>query len=277
MLADLCADAEDASLILAEAERQHAVAVAADGDARRRTAYDAARAQADAAAADLAKLYPRLAFDIVALLGRVAAAQQAVAVVNADLPIGFGPIVDPETVARGTAGLPRDVLDEREVVLWAHVFTPAAPAPDEQQAEIHPTKAGYGISPGAHSPYFRRHRYVRREVRAAVNGFQPEPLADVLQLPAFGRGFVWQLPENGGALDVASVLARADAVEAEAVAEPVAVERPVKVEWEDLGEVDPGETWEEPVYDMVRTQAPDGSRFAASPFDRPGSRPARRT
>lgn len=286
-LADLRADAEDAALLLAEAERQYGAAVAADADAARRVAYDDAKAKADAAAADLAKLYPRLAFDLVALLGRVAMAQQAAAAVNADLPIGFGPIADPEMVARGAADLPREVLNEREEVLWVHDWErdPIRPAAPELQSQIHEVRGGWGMGPSIRggglsngtTPFFRRHRLRRREVHPAVSAQPLMPLAATLNLPALrGSQPLWEAEMHWRTFDPEDVAARVAAVEEAEVAAVAPISRAVRVEWEDLGETNPQPLVMPDPSDTTKRAPPLGSRFAASPFAAPGSRPARR-
>lgn len=258
--------AEDASLMLAEAERRHAAALAADAEAARRVVYEAAKIQAEAAAADLAKLYPKLALDLVALLGRTAKAQQAVAAANADLPAGAAPLADPEIAVRGTPALPREVLSETEQVLWVNELerSPIRPAPEHLQPLITKAGDGWGIVPSlveeslppTRTPNFRRYRLMRSEVCDAVPSFSPVPLAGELQLPAIdGRGFLWERAPYG-APDAGEVLSRIDAIQAEAVAKPPKTIRPVKVEWTDLGEVEP--------LRLKPSQAHEGrSRFAA--------------
>ena len=266
--------AEDASLVLAEVERRHVAALAADEETRRRDLYDAAKLEADAAAAAIRKDYPRLARDLVAMLGLLARAQQTVAMVNAELPAGAAPLTDPEFAARGVLGLPREVVSEEEVTVWAYIDS-FKPAPDEMQASIKGDVKGWGRHGGSHAPHFRRHRFLKRQVRIEMRGEDPRPLASLIQLPAvLGLGFLWELAAGWASMEPSDVLARVAAIDAAAVARPVKIERTVKVEWEHIAEAEAQDV-EEVTPDRTRAPAPLGSRFTASPFAAPGSRPAR--
>ena len=266
--------AEDAGLVLAEVERRHAAALAADEDTRRRWLYDAAKIEADAAALALSKTYPTLARGIVAMLADLAKAQQAVAMVNAELPAGALPLADPEFAARGVLGLPREVISEEEVTVWAYIDS-FKPAPDEMQASIKGDVKGWGRHEGSHAPHFRRHRFLKRQVRIETRGEDPRPLASVIQLPAvLGLGFLWELAAGWASMEPSDVLARVAAIDAAAVARPVKIERTVKVEWEHIAEAEAQDV-EEVTPDRTRAPAPLGSRFSASVFAAPGSRPSR--
>ena len=269
--------AEDAGLVLAEVERRHAAALAADEQTRRRGLYESAKLEAEAAAAAIRKDYPRAARDLLLMLRNLAQAQQTVAMANAELPAGAAPLTDPEFAARGVLGLPREVVSEEEVELWKHTAE-RGPTSAEMAETIRQIGKGWGQGEGSHTPFFRQHRFVKRQVLAATYGDAPTPLAATIQLPAVtGSGFIWEATDRGTTLDAADVLTRLADLDAAAAAVPSKAIRPVKVEWEDLGEVTAvGLGKEEPAaYDAVRAKSAPGSRFGASPFAVPGSRPAR--
>lgn len=287
-LADAREAAEDATLVRAEAERRHAAAVAAEEQARRRGLYDSARAEADAAAADVAKQYPQLASSLVALLGRLAQAQQAAAIVNDQLPDGAVPLADPEMVARGSAGLPREVISDREVEAWSRLDWDQ-PLDEPFQSQIYPTEGGWGrrksydggkSSLGEADALYRLRRFRRVEFREAVSDDLPPPLAASIYLPTMqGKAPLWG--QFGGyrpnsafignfyQANHEAVLGRLAEIDADAVARTVKVERPVKVEWTLLAEVVP-QVWEEPIDPLKAKTSSAGSRFSASPFATPG-------
>ena len=293
-LADLRADAEDADAILAEAERRHAAALDGEEQGRRRGLYESARAEAEAAAADLAKTYPKLSGDLLALLGRLARAQQAVALVNDQLPDGVAPLVDPEMVARGAAGLPREVISDREVEAWSRMDLDT-PLDEPFQSQIYDVGEGWGkrgqyeggdLSMGEAQALYRLRRFRRVEYRDAVVGELPAPLASSIYLPNIrGTGAAWgeawghrsntSLIGPFGGADHVAVLSRLAEMDSEAVALPAKVERPVKVEWTLLAEVVP-QVWERPIDPLRSWEAKTGSRFGASPYATPGARAGRR-
>jgi chromosome segregation ATPase len=87
---------------------------AQEEQARRRAAYDAALAERDKLATELAEIYPSLAEKLADLAARVAANDAAIDRVNQKLPDGKKWLASAELVARqlksffdGTAGIPR--------------------------------------------------------------------------------------------------------------------------------------------------------------------------
>jgi hypothetical protein len=92
---------------LAEVKRQ-------EEQARRRMAYDAALAERDKLAAELAEVYPPLAAKLADLIARVAAHDAAIERVNQKLPDGTTWIASSELIARqlknwvdGPSNIPR--------------------------------------------------------------------------------------------------------------------------------------------------------------------------
>lgn len=249
-LARLREAAEDAVDILAEAERRHALAVAADEQARRQAVYAGAKERADAAAAALSKTYPALCRDLVGVLKTLAGAQLAVAAANAELPIGAAAIVDPEYAVRAVPERLREVVTEETVELWSRLDSDR-PVEAVFQDGIHPVGNGWGKSVNDVQAAYRLRRFRRIEVFEAVPGARVTSLAIGLRLPALrGEGFTWGSSESGGYDHLAAaavrgegepgaVLGRLAAIEAAAIAKPAPIKRNVRVEWEMLGDVEP--------------------------------------
>ena len=282
--------AEDAALVRAEAERRHAAADAGEEQSRRRGLYESARAEADAAAADLAKQYPKLAGDLVALLGRLARAQAAVTLVNDQLPDGAMPLANPEMIARAVPSAPREVVSDEWVEAWGSIEA-VVPLPDEFQAAIYAVGNGWGKrghyeagkqSMGEPAANYRRRRFRKITYREPVNGQYPTPLAATITLPAVrGEGMLWgaAFPVHNPALSATmlgvgepqNVLARIAEIDAAAVAIPVKIERALRVEYPEFVEVTPFPP-EQPI-DRARSKPMNtGSRFGASPYAKPGAR-----
>jgi len=288
-LADLRADAEDATAVLAEVERRHAAALAVDEQGRRCALYDAAKAEADTAALALAKTYPTLARGLVAMLKDLATAQQAVALANSQLPDGALPLVDPEMAARAVPASAREIISEEDVALWSRLDM-ETPVDAAFQAAIYSldkadgTPSGWGKRPDDHEACFRLRRFRKVTYHEPTNGDWPLPIAAALQLPAVrGKGMLWgdshpvYTPGLSmtliGQAEPAAVLARLAEADAAAVARPVKVERPAKVEWTWLGEAVATPDKPVAINTMRRGQpAGTGSRFGASPFAAPGAR-----
>jgi hypothetical protein len=79
---------------------------------RRRAAYDAALAERDKLAAELAAVYPGLAEQLADIVGRIAANDAVIERVNRkSLPDGAGSLVSAEAMARGLEGLVHGVVN----------------------------------------------------------------------------------------------------------------------------------------------------------------------
>ena len=285
-LEDLRLKATDAQAILAELVRRHAAAAAADEDARRRVAYDAAKAQAAAASADLLKIYPRATRDLVALLGRLAQAQQAVAQANEDLPSDAVPLADPEMAVRSVASLPRQVIAEETVELWSRVDM-TTPVDAEFQDTIYSldkngSPSGWGRRADDLEPCFRLRQFRKLQFRHATNGDYPHRLAASIRLPhligggmAFGNSFLMHDPALAASMagedQPEVVLAKVAAMDAATPTQPRTVERPLVTEFELLGDVVPLEA-PKPTTDTVSRRAdakPAPVRFGSSPMNLP--------
>ena len=84
----------------------------AEEDDRRRAAYEEARAERDALAEELARVYPKLAAQLADLLGRLRTSDDRVEYINANaLPRGCGPLLVAELVARKLDCFARDSVD----------------------------------------------------------------------------------------------------------------------------------------------------------------------
>jgi hypothetical protein len=84
----------------------------AEEDARRRAAYEEARAERDELAAEFARVYPPVAAQLADLLGRLRASDDRIEHMNANaLPRGYGPLLVAELVARNLDGWVRNSVD----------------------------------------------------------------------------------------------------------------------------------------------------------------------
>ena len=90
---------------------------AAEEDDRRRSAYEEARAERDALAEELARVYPPLAAQLADLLGRLRTSDDRIEYLNAHaLPRGCGPLLVAELVARELDAFVRDWVDIPRIV-----------------------------------------------------------------------------------------------------------------------------------------------------------------
>jgi hypothetical protein len=86
-------------------------------DARRRAAYEEARAERDELAAEFARVYPPLAAQLADLLGRLRANDDRIEHMNAHaLPRGCGPLLVAELVARNLDGWTQNWIDIPRIV-----------------------------------------------------------------------------------------------------------------------------------------------------------------
>jgi hypothetical protein len=89
----------------------------AEEDERRRTAYEEARAERDALAEELARVYPPLAAQLADLLGRVRANDERIEHINAHAPPrSCGPLLVAELVARGLDGFVQNSVNVPRIV-----------------------------------------------------------------------------------------------------------------------------------------------------------------
>lgn len=124
---DDAADAETALSIVRErlTEARHEADQAA-----RRTAYAAAQAVRDEAVVRLRSRYPAIVAELRGLIEATARADAEVEEANSALPAGAAPLARVEDEVRDVPSLPRRVLAERQVALWAPAGT-ARPAADQ--------------------------------------------------------------------------------------------------------------------------------------------------
>lgn len=279
-------NADDATALRTEAERRHVSALAVDEEARRKLLYQAGAEASTTAAEALAKQYPRLCRELLGILGQLACAQRTVAMANAELPAGAEPIADPEMVARGVPGVPREVISEEVVELWSrHDLLEPVDAPF--QGQIYATSHGWGkrgpyeggsASLGEAQALYRLRRYRKVTAREPVSGTQPMPLAAALQLPelrsdrmlwgeSFPHGVTPAMSRHlSGAAEPDAVIATLSTIEAAAVTKPVKVDRPLSVTFELIGDVVPLPP--DQVMETHKSQplGPRPSKFGASPF-----------
>ncbi|MDX7950486.1 hypothetical protein P7D22_04740 [Lichenihabitans sp. Uapishka_5] len=285
-LFDARTTADDATALRLEAERRHVAALATDEDARRKLLHQAATEASAAAAAVLAKEYPRACLTILGILGQLACAQRTVAAANAELPAGADPIADPEMVARGVPGLRREIVSEEVVELWSRLDL-MQPVEETFQDEIYACGNGWGkrgpydggdMSQGESQAIYRRRRYRKITSRDPVSGTQPMPLAAALQLPelcsermlwgeSFPAGISPALSRMmTGAAEPDAVLTALADIEAAAVAKPAKVDRPLRVAFELIGEVVPFPPEQPSPATKSQPLGQRPSKFGASPF-----------
>jgi len=142
-LAQLAADADDASALAAVLERRLAEALAAEKQALRRAVYDTAKAKRDAAAKRLADEYPKAVAGLRDLLRLIAEADDAVEAANSALPESVPALAPVEATVRDIPGEADEILGEKVVRLWcvAGTFTPV---PEAMQSEISDLGDGHG-------------------------------------------------------------------------------------------------------------------------------------
>ena len=85
-------------------------------DQRRQVAYDRVRAERDALAEELERVYPPVAAQLIDLLGRIAANDREVEVINNRLPSGSGRLLVAELVARGLGGFVQNSVEVPSIV-----------------------------------------------------------------------------------------------------------------------------------------------------------------
>ena len=282
--------ASDATAIRRALEERHAAALAVDEDGRRRVVYAAAQAKANDAAVALSKTYPALAAGIVAMLKNLAEAQQAVVAANEALPEGAVPLADPEMMARGFAGFPREIVSEEEVEAWSSIES-MVPLDEQFQSAIYDVGNGYGkrghyeggkMSMGEPAANYRRRRFRKLTVREPVPGIHPYALACAIRLPTVvGDQMLWGADHlvHDPALTASmmgegqpdAVLARIARAEPLINARPPKPERVLKVEYPSYTEVVPfPEEQARPDTTSRRADAkPAPVRFGSSPMNLP--------
>ena len=183
----------------------------------------------------------------------------------------------------------REIVGEEVVDLWSRLDM-ETPVDEAFQDEIYSldkadgTPSGWGKRPYDQEACYRLRRFRKVTYREPVNPDWPLPLAAALQLPAVhGSGMLWgdshPIYTPGlsmtlmGQAEPGAMLARLVEADAAMTATPVEVDRPVKVEWTWLGETVATPDQPVAIATMRRGQpSGTGSRFAASPFAKPGAR-----
>ncbi|MER8653445.1 hypothetical protein [Mesorhizobium sp. M0847] len=180
-------DIERAYAAKAELERRLEAAAITETQQERTVKYDAAKAQADAAAKLLATKYPAIGREFVALLKTLAEAQLAVDLANHNLPDGAVPLVDPEFAMRGRPGQPEKTLKEERVTLWCYDSPGIQVMPPDKQDEMNRRHPGEDVG----SVQGQRRAYRRRLIRRTYVPWQspqrPVGLATI-EIPALKIG-----------------------------------------------------------------------------------------
>ncbi|RUV41402.1 hypothetical protein EOD29_22875 [Mesorhizobium sp. M1A.T.Ca.IN.004.03.1.1] len=208
-----------------ELERRIEQARNAEAEQVKIARYDAAKAQADAAAKELRKAYPDIGKRFVALLQTIAAAQIAVEEANRNLPDGATPLQDPEVVVRAKLGEPEKTISEEPVDVWCYSNARDIQVlPEDEQVELNAKYRGSAqgvISSGSAGGFttVTRRRLIRRSYVPRTTNVLPARLAAVA-LPGLkvGDPAFWDAPAYSDARTVLAILARlADARPAPAI------------------------------------------------------------
>lgn len=278
-------EAEDAAAILAEAQRRHAAALADAEHARRSAVHEDGRKASDAAVKMIAQEYPAAVEHILSILKRLAEAQRIVAAANADLPADAAQLLDPEMIARGIPGTPREVVADEQIEAWGR-FDLDQPVDAAFQSQIYDCGNGWGkrghYEGGSHTqgesePLYRKRRFHKLTTLEGVQASFPLPLAATVRLPNVrGNLMAWgsdHLPHDpglyaamAGEAEPAAVLARLADISARKDGPAPKPRRREKVEWVSHEDVVPLPAPQVRT-DTTRTQpiAP-ARKFGASPF-----------
>ena len=155
----------------------------AEAETDRCRAYEAAKQAAQAAVKTL-NAYPGLVDQFIRLMREVNEAEMAVEAVNRDLPRGATAIASPEIAVRGIPPLPRKVLHEETVLLWAREYD-SQPLPEAYQNSIQNDGAGRGRRQGESGAVYVKRTFVRRKILPERMGTYPLPFAQYVRLPGF--------------------------------------------------------------------------------------------
>lgn len=184
--ADASIRADQARARIGVLERDHAVAVEAEAEDRRRSAYDLARSLTEAARARLFAEYDAACAPVRALLSAITEADIAVSRANADLPAGAEPIAPVES-ARGLPGLPGEIISQETVDHWCLtngsepiLDPPAKPAGVFRDDLVFLREDD--ITPA------RRRKFVRTERLPAIPAVTPAALIASVSLPGLRAG-----------------------------------------------------------------------------------------
>ncbi|RUW62128.1 hypothetical protein [Mesorhizobium sp. M7A.F.Ca.US.008.03.1.1] len=182
-----------------ELERRTEQARNSEADQIKVARYQAAKAQADAAAKALTKEYPEIARKFAALIKTVAEAQTAIEQANQSLPDGVPPLLDPEFAVRGKPGEPERTLKSEEVALWCYANASGIQVlPQEKQLELDARSKGSDLgtvssgSGGGYTSVIRR-RLVKRSYLPASQTERPDSIFTIA-MPGLRVGDVpfWQ-------------------------------------------------------------------------------------
>ncbi|MDP4022426.1 hypothetical protein Q8W71_07315 [Methylobacterium sp. NEAU 140] len=174
----------DRATALVEALRERlAEAEAREAEAARVQRYEAARRQADDAAAALREMYPHLAQGLVDLLRGVAEAEIAVSDVNADLPRGAERIPSVEGSVRDVPGTPRQFISEETVERWCRPGERMPGALDQSRVRIGHDRRGYVQPSSGQIEYLVKRTYTERRFIESIPGNPAYDLAVRLSLP----------------------------------------------------------------------------------------------
>lgn len=236
LLAQLDGDVSELAVLLQLAEERHAAAVAEEAQAAKAKRYEDARKLRDDAAAKLEAEYDKHAIGLLTLLHLVAQADEAVAIANEDRPEGMPNLDRVEAIVRDGEELPRKVIRDQVLSLWAFEDGERPLSPDQQaQVQAHPgartgmISTGTGLHAGGRSVVKKRFQLV--EYQEALSSSRGDRLAD-MKLPALRARDpnYWTPGEFYGRLKATDTLRRLNEVVSGARAWRPS-ERPVRVEY----------------------------------------------
>ncbi|MBZ9927756.1 hypothetical protein FJW04_21910 [Mesorhizobium sp. B2-7-3] len=235
-------EVERAYAAKAELERRIEQARNSEADQDKVARYQAAKAQADAAAKALAKEYPEIGRKFVTLIKTVIEARTAIEQANQNLPDGVSPLLDPEFAVRGRHGEPERTLKTEEVALWCYANSSGIQVlPPEKQLELDARFKGSdqgtvsSDSSGGHTSVVRR-RLTKRSYLPASQTERPDSILTI-KMPGLKIGDVpfWQaLPYS----DLGSVRANLDKIASMRPA-PAVNDSEIRIEYHETTSADP--------------------------------------
>lgn len=202
--------------------------------------YEAARRQADDAAAALREMYPHLAGGLVDLLRGVAEAELAVADANDDLPRGADRLPGVEARVRDVPGSARELIGEQVVELWCRPGERMPGTLDQSRVQVGHGEAGYIRPPSGPVVNVVRRQYIERRYAESAPGNFAYSLAVTLNLPGLRANGppIFKAADPIATPSPREVLRMLDSFAAHA-ASPTEPPRPERVELELISPVDP--------------------------------------
>ncbi|MDP4024042.1 hypothetical protein Q8W71_15540 [Methylobacterium sp. NEAU 140] len=180
-----------AEALVAALKERLAAAQAREAEAERVARHEAARRQADDAAAALSEMYAHLATGIVDLIEGIARAEAAVQAANADLPRGAEKIPGVERRIRSSPVFPEELLSESFEDRWVLVGQVRPGEFDQDRVVTSTRDRGLLPTPGFPNGQGRpveRRRFRVQKFLPAIGGEPANALASSVRLPGLLHG-----------------------------------------------------------------------------------------